>query len=95
MHLQIFVHFVIHTNHTNGIWKTKSLYLYDMGKYEKLLEDILIGKSDSNLSFEQVCKLLTRLGFSSRIKGSHHIFYMDKVDETSMNFINHNIHIRG
>ncbi len=52
-----------------------------MGKYEKLMFVILTGKSDNNISFVQVCKLLVRLRFLYRVKGSHHIFYMDKIDE--------------
>ena len=45
-----------------------------MSKYEKLLLRILQGNSDSNISFDDLCNLLKKLGFDERIRGSHHIF---------------------
>ena len=45
-----------------------------MGKSEKLLSKILEGKSDRNISFDDLCKLLEKLGFDQRIRGSHHVF---------------------
>jgi predicted RNA binding protein YcfA (HicA-like mRNA interferase family) len=39
------------------------------------------GTSDSNISFAGLCELLKRLGFSTREKGSHHIFFRDDVAE--------------
>jgi predicted RNA binding protein YcfA (HicA-like mRNA interferase family) len=45
-----------------------------MSKVKKLLNKILAGTSDSNISFEGLCNLLEKLGFELRIKGSHHIF---------------------
>jgi hypothetical protein len=45
-----------------------------MGKYEKLLLQILRGSSDCNISFDDLCKLLESMGFEKRIRGSHHIF---------------------
>ena len=45
-----------------------------MGKYEKLLLEILRGKSDANFEFNELCQLLRRLGFEERIRGSHHMF---------------------
>lgn len=52
-----------------------------MGKYEKLLIQILSGTSDANISFDELCVLLKRLGFEARIRGSHHIFRKDGVVE--------------
>lgn len=52
-----------------------------MSKYEKLVESILSGKTDNNIRFTILCRLLVSLGFKERIKGSHHIFFQDKVDE--------------
>lgn len=52
-----------------------------MGKYEKLFIKILSGKSDQNIPFISFCRMLIKLGFNERIKGSHHIFYHDKVEE--------------
>ncbi|MGB5409663.1 MAG: type II toxin-antitoxin system HicA family toxin [Thiogranum sp.] len=45
-----------------------------MGKYEKLLLQIIRGRSDRNTSFEELRKLLLHLGFEERIRGSHHLF---------------------
>lgn len=46
-----------------------------MRKYDKILEDILSGKKDYNINFNELCKLLNNLGFIlERISGSHHIF---------------------
>ena len=45
-----------------------------MTKYSKLLAKILSGHSDSNLDFDDPCRLLIRLGFEERTRGSHHIF---------------------
>ncbi len=45
-----------------------------MGKYEKLLDRILKGASDTNIAFDDLCNLLRRLGFDERTRGSHHIF---------------------
>jgi len=53
-----------------------------MGTYEKLILKILTGSSDKNFKFKELCNLLSKLGFESRIKGSYHIFYHHEVDET-------------
>ena len=45
-----------------------------MGKYDKLLERILLGDADANIKFDELCQLLLRLGFEERIRGSHHIY---------------------
>ena len=52
-----------------------------MGKQEKLLIQILRGTSDANIPFDGLCTLLKYTGFEERIKGSHHIFTMDGVEE--------------
>lgn len=52
-----------------------------MGKYDKILEQILRGTSDNNIDFIDFCTLLKRLSFQERIKGSHHIFYQEKISE--------------
>lgn len=52
-----------------------------MGKYEKLFLKVLSGTSDSNLKFSEVLVLLRRLEFEERIKGSHHIFYKENLQE--------------
>ena len=44
-----------------------------MGKYRKLIEKIVNGRSDKNIAFNDLCGLLRMLGFEERIRGSHHI----------------------
>ncbi|MCI8283806.1 MAG: type II toxin-antitoxin system HicA family toxin [Firmicutes bacterium] len=51
-----------------------------MGKYEKLLQNILSGNSDNNINFNELCILLEKLGFKlERVSGSHHIFSYEKI----------------
>ena len=52
-----------------------------MSKYAKLLEKILLGTADAHIAFESLCQLLQRLGFQLRIRGSHHIFHREGVEE--------------
>ncbi|TAE59086.1 MAG: type II toxin-antitoxin system HicA family toxin [Nostocales cyanobacterium] len=52
-----------------------------MSQQDKLLAKILLGASDTNISFDQLCKLLIKLGFDERIRGSHHIFTKEGVEE--------------
>ena len=46
-----------------------------MSKVEKTFEKIMSGKSDENISFDDLCSLLTRLGFESRQQGTSHRVY--------------------
>lgn len=52
-----------------------------MGKFSKTLDRILRGTSDANVRFEDLCALLSHLGFIERIRGDHHIFTRDGVAE--------------
>lgn len=52
-----------------------------MSKIDKIRDKILLGFSDSNVDFTDLCLLLKRLDFEERIKGSHHIFTKDNVEE--------------
>ena len=52
-----------------------------MGKWNKLREKILLGNSDANIDFDDLCHLLRRLGFAERISGSHHIFSQRGIEE--------------
>ena len=52
-----------------------------MGRTDKLLDQVLRGPSDPDISFDGLCRLLLRLGFDQRIRGSHHIFTRDGVEE--------------
>jgi hypothetical protein len=47
----------------------------------KTLEKILRGTSDANIFFDDLRRVLQGLGFSERIRGSHHIFSRNGVDE--------------
>jgi len=52
-----------------------------MDKFQKLIEEILLARSDANIPFNDLCGLLIRLGFEERIRGSHHIFRKQGVEE--------------
>jgi predicted RNA binding protein YcfA (HicA-like mRNA interferase family) len=52
-----------------------------MGKYEKLLQKILSGRQDQSIPFSELTHLLSSLGFSGRIKGSHHLFFRSDIAE--------------
>ena len=52
-----------------------------MSKFEKILSLVLRGASDSNISFKDLRYLLTHLGFKERIRGSHHIFTKEGLEE--------------
>jgi len=52
-----------------------------MSKISKIEIQILSGRSDANIDFTDLRRLLNKFGFDERIKGSHHIFTKDKVDE--------------
>ena len=48
---------------------------------KKLLEKILLSRSDNNIRFNELTQLLGNIGFKMRIKGDHHIFYKEGVVE--------------
>jgi predicted RNA binding protein YcfA (HicA-like mRNA interferase family) len=52
-----------------------------MGKYEKLIDQILRGRSDANISFSDLVNLLQHLGFEVRKAGSHNIFRKKGIEE--------------
>jgi len=52
-----------------------------MSKIKKHFDQILRGRSDANIEFQALCNLMTYLGFEMRIKGSHHIFRKDNIEE--------------
>lgn len=52
-----------------------------MSKLDKVLLAVLRGTSDANIAFADLRYLLDRLGFQERIRGSHHIFVRDHVEE--------------
>ncbi len=52
-----------------------------MGEQDRLLLRILRGTSDANIPFDGLCHLLQRPGFAERMRGSHHIFTKEGVEE--------------
>jgi hypothetical protein len=52
-----------------------------MTRFDKLLEKILRGTSDKNVTFDELRTVLLHLGFDERIRGSHHIFTRAGVEE--------------
>jgi len=52
-----------------------------MGKYDKLLLQILRGLSDANIEFDELCHLLECFGFDVRTRGSYHVFRKNGIPE--------------
>lgn len=47
----------------------------------KALRRVLSGASDASLGFDDLCHLLTSLGFDMRVRGSHHMFRRAGIEE--------------
>jgi len=52
-----------------------------MANAKKLIRRILSGRADANIPFSGLCGLLKKLGFAERIRGDHHIFTKNGVNE--------------
>jgi hypothetical protein len=52
-----------------------------MASLRKVFDKLLSGRSDTNVRFAEVCRILVSLGFSERINGDHHIYARDGVEE--------------
>ncbi|MBF0539358.1 MAG: type II toxin-antitoxin system HicA family toxin [Nitrospirae bacterium] len=52
-----------------------------MAKFKKLISQILSGTSDANISFNKIREIMEYLGFKERIKGSHHIYSRNDIEE--------------
>ena len=50
-------------------------------RQKRLLENVLSGRSDANIPFEDLISSLQQLGFSERMKGGHHILWKRDVIE--------------
>ena len=50
-------------------------------KHREVLGKLLSGRSDANVDFNDLISLLQILGFSERIRGDHHIFSKEGVEE--------------
>jgi hypothetical protein len=51
------------------------------GQKGKLLARVLQGTLDANIPIDGLCQLMRALGFTERIRGSHHIFAKSDVEE--------------
>jgi len=52
-----------------------------VGRRRKFIDTILSGRPDANIPFAQTVNLLEYLGFNKRIRGSHHIFTREGIEE--------------
>jgi hypothetical protein len=52
-----------------------------MPQNKKLIEKVLSGRSDANIDFNDLLTLLRSFHFDERIRGSHHIFTLEGVEE--------------
>ncbi len=52
-----------------------------MSNPRRTLDRIISGQADANIAFDDLLRLLHKLGFTNRIKGSHHIFHQPGVEE--------------
>ncbi len=52
-----------------------------MPKWSKLIWRIAGGRSDANISFSDLRGLLLHLGFEERVRGSHHVFVKEGVED--------------
>ena len=52
-----------------------------MSSVRNIFAEILIGRSDQSIRFAELCSVVRGLGFDERIRGSHHIFTKENIDE--------------
>jgi HicA toxin of bacterial toxin-antitoxin, len=52
-----------------------------MTRVSHILERLVRGASDADIPFSDIRRLLRTLGFEERIRGSHHIFARNGVEE--------------
>jgi predicted RNA binding protein YcfA (HicA-like mRNA interferase family) len=52
-----------------------------VARWQKTLERILRGTSDASIDLGDLCGLLEAIGFTKRVRGDHHIFTRDDVEE--------------
>jgi hypothetical protein len=62
-------------------WAFAGRFLHNRSVRESVLSRVLRGGADANIRFADLQALLVELGFSERIKGSHHIFTRPDVAE--------------
>jgi hypothetical protein len=52
-----------------------------MRRSDKVLQRVLRGTSDANIRFNELCRLLEGLDFELRMRGDHHIFSKEGIEE--------------
>jgi len=52
-----------------------------VGPIDTLLMQVLSGRSDAGVRFDDLCRVMTALGFAQRTKGAHHGFVRPDVVE--------------
>jgi hypothetical protein len=52
-----------------------------MTRRDKSLDSLLRGNADSNIVFSELVAILKWLGFQERVRGSHHIFSREGVED--------------
>ena len=52
-----------------------------MSRDDDLRQRVLSGRSDASTRFEELRSFLLRLGFTERVRGSHHVFRREGVRE--------------
>jgi predicted RNA binding protein YcfA (HicA-like mRNA interferase family) len=52
-----------------------------VSRHDKILAQVLSGRSDANVRFDDLRSLLLGLGFVVRTRGSHHLFVKSGVEE--------------
>lgn len=52
-----------------------------MNRHEKLCQRILGGRSDANIGFDALTKMLLHFGFDERVSASHHVFRKEGIEE--------------
>jgi len=52
-----------------------------VSKHQKVLDQVLSGRSDANVRFDDLRQLLISCGFVERIRGSHHVFARSGIEE--------------
>jgi len=55
--------------------------LRTMAGHDKILQQVLDGRSDANIRFEDLRSLLLAFGFVERTRGSHHVFRKLGIEE--------------
>ena len=52
-----------------------------MASLRKVMEAVLTGRSDANIRFDSIRRLLRSMGFDERVRGDHHIFTLEGAEE--------------